>query len=406
MTNLRRRLRQATSVLRKSLKNHPKHAVIGFIACGMLGIYAFSKAFESERKVIHIRGEGKFEGKRIIGDISSSVEKAKEAVFVRTANDLLVEQKANGEKLDKIVELLGQKTAGDGESPPATRPEDKPDPAPPQVFEDKAPREAGLASTPVAGNASFATALGGYKSPRGPAVIAFPTSAGEVEGTLGVALPSGSYVKAKMLTGIDSPTGRTDPVLVQLDYAYILPNRQRLDLSGCFMILKAQGDLPSESATMQATKMSCVAKSGRFFERTVNGFVVDDIDNVFGVRAEVRSKQDRKAALAFVSSIVEGVGKAIQETQVSHETSGLGVSQSIMTGDEKKFLVAGGASHAASVVSQWYLKQAENLLPTLKVGSGREVWVVMLDSVSLPNRYFKKGDVREKRFSYVTRLLD
>ena len=250
----------------------------------------------------------------------------------------------------------------------------------------------------------------------GPAMISFPvkTTGKAYLAKPGIKLPSGSYVKATMLTGVEAPEGKTYPVLLQLDYAYIIPNDKRLDLAGCFMIAKAQGDLSTERVQMQATKLSCVSKRGGMFEREVNGFVADDVDNSFAVIGRVNSKQDRVAATAFLSSIVAGIGKAIQQAQTTQQVTPLGGSQTVLTGDQTKFIAAGGAADAASLVTQWYLKQAQNLLPTINVGSGQNVWVVMQDQVDLPKDYFNQNGVSNpvggpqnaSIYSYFTRVAD
>jgi conjugal transfer pilus assembly protein TraB len=223
---------------------------------------------------------------------------------------------------------------------------------------------------------------------------------------MGVVLPAGSFVTAKMMTGVEAPEGKSYPVLLQFDYAFIGPNESKIDLSGCFGISKAQGDLSTERVQMQATKISCVSRQGKMFERDINGFVADGKDNSFAVMGEVNSKQDRVAAQAFLSSIIEGVGKALQQSQTTSQTTPLGGSQSVVTGDEAKYALAGGASNAASQVTQWYLKQAQNLLPTIKVGSGQDIWIVMQEKVELPNWYFKKSKIEQSVFGYFTRLSE
>lgn len=175
------------------------------------------------------------------------------------------------------------------------------------------------------------------------------------------------------------------------------------------MIAKAQGDLSTERVQMQATKLSCVSRKGQMFERDINGFVADAVDNSFAVIGTVNTKQDRVAAMAFLSSVVEGVGRAIQMAQTTEQTSAEGVSRKSLTGDQGKYIAAGGAGAAAGMVAQWYLKQAQNLLPTINVGSGQDVWIVMNESVALPHEYFKKvsmGEKHEKDYSLVNRLFD
>jgi conjugal transfer pilus assembly protein TraB len=225
--------------------------------------------------------------------------------------------------------------------------------------------------------------------------------------TEGVMLPAGSYVKAKIMTGVDVPEGKTYPVLMVLDYSYVAPNDHKIDLSGCFMIAKAEGDLSTERVQMQATKMSCVSKKGKMFEREVSGFIADDRDGSFAMQGTVNSKQGRVAAMAFMASVVDGVGKAVQAAQTTQSVNPLGGSSSVLTGDSAKYMVAGGASNAAGMVAQWYLQQAQALAPTVAVGSGRDVWIVMKDKVNLPEEFFKKeGKSNEGIYSYFTRVLD
>lgn len=241
---------------------------------------------------------------------------------------------------------------------------------------------------------------------KGPDLIAFPVKS-DLK-TEGVVLPSGSYVKAKVLTGVDVPEGKTYPVLMVLDYSYVAPNDHKIDLSGCFMIAKAEGDLSTERVQMQATKMSCVSKKGKMFEREVNGFIADDKDGSFAMKGQVNSKQGRVAAMAFLAGVVDGVGKAVQASQTTQSMNPLGGGSSMMTGDAGKYAVAGGASNAAGMVAQWYLQQAQNLAPTVAIDSGRDVWIVMKDKVNLPEEFFRKERKNgyEGIYAYFTRVLE
>jgi len=242
---------------------------------------------------------------------------------------------------------------------------------------------------------------------KGSDLISFPVKPSTSKSE-DMVLPAGSYVKAKILTGVDVPVGKTYPVLMVLDFSYIAPNDHRIDLSGCFMIAKAEGDLSTERVQMQATKMSCVSKKGKMFERAVNGFVADNNDGSFAMKGKVNSKQGRVAATAFLAGVVEGVGKAVQAAQTTQSTNAFGGSTSVLTGDTATNAMAGGASNAAGMVAQWYLQQAQNLAPTVEVGSGRDVWIVMNDKVKLPEEFFKKerSAGSESIYSYFTRVLE
>ena len=245
-----------------------------------------------------------------------------------------------------------------------------------------------------------------FKKSKGLQVISFPVQMKSKKDRLSLKLPAGSFVKAKLLTGIQAPEGRPLPVLLQADYAFIGPNKSHVDLSGCFLIGKSTGNLSIERVEMQTQKISCVAKSGKMFERKMNGFVTDGKDNSFAVAGRVKSKQNRVAMMSFLASIVEGIGKAIQQAQTTTNSNALGGINSTITGNQGKYIAAGGASNSASQVSQWYLKHAQNLLPTIQVGSGKDVWIVTQDTVNLPNWYFQKKKGVKNTYHYLSRMYE
>lgn len=397
--------------------------VAAMLAC--LVFYIWNHSQEQVTRVYQSESKGDFKDGRVLGSQGDSLYENKERLLSKTLSEF---QEANAafkettSKLEARISDLEQKKAGPpgaptvnpgtAGAPPSLPGQDAPLGNAPDGLEvtQGAPRAANPFSPGTASSApAAAPSFGAGKAKSGAGVISFPVKEVSREKTTGVVIPPGSYVKAKLMTGVEAPEGRTFPVLMQLDYAYIVPNKKRLDLSGCFMIAKSQGDLSTERVQMQATKLSCVGQDGKMFEREVNGFVADDKDNSFAVMGSVNSKQDRVATMAFLSSVVEGVGKGLQQAQTTQSMNPLGGTSSIVTGSNMAYLGAGGASNAASQVTQWYLRQAQNLLPTINVGSGQDVWVVMQDTVRLPTDYFRKnskGGSDEGVYSYFTRLAE
>lgn len=445
MTNSRNFVR-----LRKTVEKHKMPVAAGSVVVLATVLLTYALGAETTRIMVRTEGIPDFKNASILGNPGEKVLAGEQSLFSRQQKEILGNQKQLQEEITKLrgqmIGQIGQTPAASGPpspeyaatspvaemGPPAPIPTPTvPTPVASPVSAQNQPTSIRLGpapdqydTTPVsqAAPSRHSLGLGGLgfsgvdKSHRGGKpgsnIVSFPVkSSGAVYlKQPSVVLPSGSYVKAKLLTGVEAPEGKTYPALLQLDYAYVIPNHKRLDLAGCFAIAKAQGDLSTERVQMQAVKLSCVSKKGGFFEREVNGFVADDTDNSFAVIGSVNSKQDRVAAMAFLSSIVSGVSKAIQQAQTTQQTTPLGGSQSIVTGDQAKYIAAGGAADAASQVTQWYLKQAENLLPTINVGSGQDVWVIMQDSVDLPKNYFaqnnEEGVGHASIYSYFTRILE
>ena len=76
-----------------------------------------------------------------------------------------------------------------------------------------------------------------------------------------------------------------------------------------------------------------------------------------------------------------------------------------VTGSQSRYIAASGASNAASTVTNWYLKHAEKLLPTINVGSGQEAWIIVQEPVSLPNWYFKRHFDEQGGISFLSNLV-
>mgnify|MGYP000876610905 CR=1 FL=1 len=240
---------------------------------------------------------------------------------------------------------------------------------------------------------------------KGPGIISFPVKKKTRAKKLGVQIPSGSFVKGKMLTGVEAPEGKTLPVLMQASYAFVGPNKSRVDLSGCFIIAKSTGNLSIERVEMQATKISCVSRSGKMFERPLNGYVADGKDNSFAVMGVVNSKRDRVASMSFLSSVVSGIGKALSKAQTKSTKNEDGATSTEVTGSQADYISGAGANQAASSVTNWYLQHAQGLLPTINIGSGQDVWIIMQESVSLPNWYFKAPEKVADPISFLGKII-
>lgn len=185
------------------------------------------------------------------------------------------------------------------------------------------------------------------------------------------------------MTGLQTPEGKVYPTLLVLDYAFQSPNNARVNLAGCFALAKTQASLATERIEFQVYKLSCVSKKGEMFERDMNGFVVDDKDNNFAIKGEVQSHQGRVAAMAFMNSVVQGVGEII-------ERKGQNIGGANPDNKGTDIILQQGATSSASKVVDWYLTQATStLVPTISVKSGQDVWVVVNETVEVPKNYFQ-----------------
>lgn len=201
-------------------------------------------------------------------------------------------------------------------------------------------------------------------------------------------LPLGSYVKTRVLTGVEANSDEAYPMLLQADYAFVGPNSTKVDMSGCFFISKAKGNLSTERVMGEITDMSCVRANGEHFKRKVRGYVVGD-DSTIGVTGQLISKQGQVLAAAVIANLAKGAGDALALAQQSQTiavgNTGSAATATNITGSTAAFVGGKAIADAGTVIANWYLNYATKLTPSIAIGSGRDIWIVMLDDVQVPS---------------------
>lgn len=201
------------------------------------------------------------------------------------------------------------------------------------------------------------------------------------------AVPLGSYVKARILTGVEANTHEAYPVLLQLDYAFVGPNRTRVDLSHCFMVAKAKANLSTERVMAETQQLSCVRRNDEIVTRAAKGYVAGE-DSTFGVTGELISHQGQVLVAAVLASLAKGAGEAVAQAQTTTQvaTGGIGgvATATNVTGDKALYYGGKAITEPATLIANWYLDYAKQLVPSIAVGSGRDVWIVLLDTVRVP----------------------
>lgn len=201
-------------------------------------------------------------------------------------------------------------------------------------------------------------------------------------------VPAGSWVRARILTGVQANSKYPYNVLMQLDYAYTGPNQSKIPLDGCLIIGGAIADLSIERVIVSPHTLSCVRDNKEYIQRKVQGFVAGR-DSSNGIQGIYDSKQSKVFLAAILSGIVKGASEAYEIANTSTSlASGAFGSQTPVTNFEGNFrdlAIARGVGKPAEMVTDWYLNQAKALLPTIHVGSGQDIWIVMTDSVEVPD---------------------
>jgi conjugal transfer pilus assembly protein TraB len=202
-------------------------------------------------------------------------------------------------------------------------------------------------------------------------------------------LPSGSFMKAVTLSGIDAPTSGGSqsepyPVLLGITDLSVLPNRFKMNLRECFIIGAGYGNLSDERAYIRTETLSCVRNDGTVIDLSLKGHVVGE-DGKLGMRGRLVSKQGQKIAMALVTGMLGSFSQAFRPQtatvlQLGTEDSGI---FRYKPSDILEAGALGGVGNALNKIADYYLKMAERIFPIIEVDAGREVEVIVLKGQEL-----------------------
>ena len=237
---------------------------------------------------------------------------------------------------------------------------------------------------------------GGGKGPQGPGVVSLIHVAVEAppapkEGgskRLEEFAPAGSFVRVRLLTGVNAPTGmkakgQPQPVLLKVEDPAFLPNRVRMDVKGCFVVGEAYGELASERAYVRTDKFSCVKKDGTVIQRPVHGYLVDT-DGVIGMRGRIVSRRGLFLARSLTANFIEGVAQAFRTSLTNISVTPLGGTVSTVdSGDALKIGLGEGVAKSVEDLAKMYRELAQETFPVIEVGAGRQGHLVLVDKLAL-----------------------
>ena len=234
--------------------------------------------------------------------------------------------------------------------------------------------------------------------PEPPAVVEEITAATEQHGEY--YLPSGTFMPAVILGGIDAPTGAVardnpHPVLLRVAADARLPGLVRRNVRECLVLAAGYGHISSERALLRIERMSCKRHDGSFFDEQVRGFIVGD-DGRAGVRGRLVTKQGQILQRSLIAGIGSGIGELFRTQQADRQRSltatvegedgqaqRIQLSPNLDLGDYARTGVAAGAGSALGRLSEYYISLADQVYPIIEVGAGREVDIVLQEGVDL-----------------------
>lgn len=212
-------------------------------------------------------------------------------------------------------------------------------------------------------------------------------------------LPMGSFSEVAMLTGADfGAAERTrnnpQPVLFRIQNDAFLPGSARYRLSDCFGMGGGYGDLSSERAHINVSRISCVdTRTGMMLESPINGYIVDS-DGRLGLRGKVERRAGALLGKAMLAGFAEGASRIAGTAAQGAESAvtGSGVVTTVDPDSVAEVGMYGGAGSAMEILAERYIEEAESMFPVIEVPSGRRGTVVIQEGQKLEWEAYELAD--------------
>lgn len=189
-------------------------------------------------------------------------------------------------------------------------------------------------------------------------------------------IPAGTSVKALLISSIDAPcsvlsTSDPQPVKLRILDDGHLPNHVKVKLKGGIIIASVYGDLSSERVYMRIERLTQVKPNGEFIETSVAGYVTGE-DGKYGVRGIVVDKSINMVGNAALSGFFSGVNQYLTAS----------AARNLITNNEyeqintRGLMTQGGfegTGSAFDMLTDYYIKRAEQIRPVIEVTAGRIV---------------------------------
>lgn len=199
-------------------------------------------------------------------------------------------------------------------------------------------------------------------------------------------LITGSFARARLLNGVEAPTGgqangNPVPMLLEIKDPAFLPNKYRADIKRCMVTANATGDLSSERVLVRLDRMSCITQSRGAIDVRVTGYVTGE-DGKTGLKARVVTRSGQAIANALLVGTLSGLGEAVSLAAQDSSTNFAGTVTNSVNNPWKAGL-GDGMKDALDRVADYYLKLADKIFPVLEVDAGRDVDIVITQSSSI-----------------------
>lgn len=197
----------------------------------------------------------------------------------------------------------------------------------------------------------------------------------------------GDSVRVKLIAGVDAPTDGTPyPTLFQLIDDVNGPDGTQLPLGEARIVAAAQGSLTDARVLFRITNLSIRLPDGSRQDHKVDGWVVGE-DGLRGMEGIPIDPLGKIIGASAMSGAVRGVGDAIAAANSTTRILPYGAYETIIDGEVHEYAAGKAMSGAARSWDAIIRDRAEDLIPHIRVFSGREATAVFARPLEIKGLY-------------------
>jgi len=198
------------------------------------------------------------------------------------------------------------------------------------------------------------------------------------------------FIEGRLLNGVVAIVGGPErESIVALSGSYQSANGFRAYLDGCLALVQGRPELPAGRIDFKLSRLTCNFPDGASRTWDTAGWLVDT-DGIRGLRATIVENAGRKALAAAAGGALGGVGQRLSQQQyqvnsfTTSSTGGVGGSSSSFVGSVGRDALGGAATGGANALTQSIDDYYRLYSPSLQVGGGTPVTVVLANDLRLP----------------------
>jgi conjugal transfer pilus assembly protein TraB len=198
------------------------------------------------------------------------------------------------------------------------------------------------------------------------------------------------FVEGRLLNGVVSIVGGPDrESVVTLTGSYQSANGFVDDLDGCLVLVQGKPEIAAGRIDFKVSRLTCNFPDGASRTWDAAGWLVD-ADGIRGVRATIVENVGRKAAVAAAGGALAGMGQRLsqEQYQINSLSGGAGIgavgTSSTFVGSPGRDALGGAANGASGALGQSISDYYNLYSPSLQVGGGTPVTVVLANDLRLP----------------------